>query len=159
MKINSVSNEVSFKNLYNKINPSDLKTEALRKEYSKILKFISINNLDKKRYADIVLEYDKKDLFYGGFYGVISDKKGNVPRNCYRMHISSKRKDKNNFVSWLNDWNKAFNPKLKESYWRTSRYVNLVITEKIPIKTAMTIIDKEAKSKPWLKPDKFNLSV
>ncbi len=108
MQINKIS-QASFGKLFINIRPEELKTKALAKELNDIKNIFTQNKFDKKRWADVILNYDKEE----GFYGIISSKNDEegIPMNRdYKHPISTDKKVISSFRKWLNAWNHDYSP-------------------------------------------------
>ena len=107
MQIGKISQQHSFGDLYINIKPADKKSEPVRSQLKEIKNIFKQNNFDKKRWVDVILNYNKED----GFYGVISSKEFGTPMNPHYKHpISSDKKVISSFKKWLNEWNHSYSP-------------------------------------------------
>ena len=113
MKVNRVSNDVSFGRLKLNIDNDLLKSAPVKRELSKIKTIFQENGFSRKKNVDVILSYDRNN---GSFVGVIESKKQGVPNNPDYIHsISSKKKDVKSFGDWLATWDYMYSPKgLKE---------------------------------------------
>lgn len=113
MKVNRISNDVSFGRLKVNIDNDLLKFAPIKREISKIRTIFQENGFSRKKNVDVILSYDRND---GSFVGVIESKKQGVPNNPdYSHSISSKKKDVKSFGEWLATWDYMYSPKgLKE---------------------------------------------
>lgn len=107
MQIEKISQHPSFGDLFINVKPEDLKSNAVRSQLGEIKNIFKENKFDKKRWVDVILNYNKEE----GFYGVISSKEQGTPNNPhYRHSISTDKKVISSFKKWLNDWNHSYSP-------------------------------------------------
>ena len=108
MKVNNISNNISFGRLKINIDKSVLNSVSVKKELAQIKKIFTENGFSKKRNVNVILEHENER----GFFGIIESKKQGIPENPdYRHFISSKKKDIKDFGEWLNEWNYRYSPK------------------------------------------------
>ncbi len=107
MQISKISTQHSFGELYVNVKPNELEAEAIASQLAEIKDVFKQNKFDKKRWVDVILNYNKEE----GFYGVISSKEQGTPINHnYKHPISTNKKVISSFRKWLNDWNQAYSP-------------------------------------------------
>lgn len=107
MQINSISNQqptfgrlISGDNLKSTLAPN---RQDLINKYNVIKLYIRHQNLHKMNYADIILDYNNTD----GFYGVIKNKSKKAPKLYYNnpCKVNTSENALGNFKSWANEWN------------------------------------------------------
>ena len=128
MQISKISTQHSFGELYVNVKPNELESEAIASQLAEIKDVFKQNKFDKKRWVDVILNYNKEE----GFYGVISSKEQGTPINPnYKHPISTDKKVIFSFKKWLNDWNHAYSPAtlrkikaMQEAALRDARFYN-----------------------------------
>ena len=112
MRISNITKQ-SFGNLYQANNllkkiASKKATKAFLQEYTDIKNIISANKLDKKKYIDINLCHSETD----GFSAVVWPKNEFTPyAPNAKIFLKTTKEGIENFISWANDWDKAYSPK------------------------------------------------
>lgn len=114
MKIGNVSRDTAFRGLRINFDTGLLKSKTVKKEFELIKAIIHENGFSKKKYVNVILNYDS---YRKKFIGIVESKKQGVPNNpFYKKEISSNQKVIEAFKDWLNHWDYSYSPKgLKET--------------------------------------------